>query len=61
MISTVVRSQENNTVSATKLIIETNVAAKRYNNYSKRTIKKTTIRVHYTKEKLSNLTVTSMN
>ena len=34
------RSQENDIVSATKVIIETNVASKRYCNYYERIIKK---------------------
>ena len=42
------RSQENDIVSATKAIIETHIYAMSYYNYFKRTIKNTTIRVHYT-------------
>ena len=44
------RIQENDIISSNKEIIETHVAAKRYYNYSKRIIEKTTIRVHYTTE-----------
>ena len=40
------RSQENNTVSATKEIIETHVALKHYYNYFNRTIEMTTDRVN---------------
>ena len=61
MFSTIIKSQENDIVSATKALIETHVAAKRYYNNSERIIKMTTIRVHYTTKKMSNLTVTSMN
>ena len=48
-------------VSATTPIIKTHLAAKRCQKYSERIIKKTTIRVHYTMETMSKLTVTSMN
>ena len=48
MFSLIIRSQGNDIVSATKEIIETHVAAKIYYNYFERTIKNTTIRVHYT-------------
>ena len=44
------RTQKKGIVSSNKEIIETHVAAKRYYNYSKRIIEKTTIRVHYTTE-----------
>ena len=46
-ISPILRIQENDIISANKAIIETHVAAKRYYNYSERTIKNTTIRDHY--------------
>ena len=55
------RNQENYIVSATKVIIETHLEVKRYYNYSDSMIKKTTIRVHYRMEKISKLTVPSMN
>ena len=61
MFSLIIRSQGNDIVSATKEIIETHVSAKIYYNYSERTIKKTTIRVHYTTETTSKLTVTSIS
>ena len=48
-------------VSATKEIIEKHVSVKNYYNYSKRVIKKTTIRVHNTTGNIPNLTVASMN
>ena len=47
--------------SATKAIIETQVAAKRYYDYFERIIKNTTIRVHYTMEIISKLIVTLVN
>ena len=55
------RSQENDIVSATKVIIETRVAENCYYNYSERTIENTTIRVHYTMETTPKINVTSMN
>ena len=61
MFYQIMRSQENDIISATNEIVETQVAAKRYYNYSQRAIKKTTIRVHYTTETTPNLTVTLMN
>ena len=61
MFFPIMRSQENDIVSSTKDITKKNVAAKRYWNYSKRIIKKTTIRVYYIKETSSKLNVTSMN
>ena len=54
-------SKENDIVSSTKAIIETHVTEKLYQNYSDRKIEKSTIRVHYTTEKMSNLTVTLIN
>ena len=39
-------------------MIETHISAKRYDNYFDRIIKKTTIRVHYTMEKMSRRNVT---
>ena len=53
--------QEKDIVSATKAIIETHVAAKRYYNFSGRTIENTTIRVHYTTETTSKLLLTLTN
>ena len=44
--SPIIRSQKNNKFSATTVIIETHVSAKRYYIYSKKIIKKTTIRVN---------------
>ena len=61
MFYQIMRSQENDIISATNEIVETQVAAKRYYNYSQRAIKNTTIRVHYTTETTPNLTVTLMN
>ena len=61
MFSPVMKTQENNIVSATKAILETHIAAKRFHNYPEKIIKKTRIRVQYTTEKMSKLTVTSMN
>ena len=55
------RSQENDIVSATEEIIETQVVEKLYYNYSKRIIKKTTIKLHFTLETIAKLNVTSMN
>ena len=55
------RSQENYIFPATKAIIETHVAAKRYYNYSERIIEKTTIIFHYTTETMSELTVKLIN
>ena len=60
MFPPIVRSQENDIVSATKAIIEINAAAKLYYNYTKRIIRKTTNRVHYKTETTSKLTVTSI-
>ena len=48
MFSPIMRSQENNIVSSTKVIIETHIAARCYYKYPKRILEKTTIRVHYT-------------
>ena len=59
--SPIIRSQENNLALDTKTIIEIQVAARRYKNYLKRIIKNTIIRVHYTMETSSKLTVTSIN
>ena len=61
MFSHIIRSQEIDIVSATKAIIETHLAIKGCYNYSKGIIKKTKIIVHYTTEKMSNLTVKLMN
>ena len=59
--SPIIRSQGHNPFSATRVIIETDIEARRCNNYFERIIKKTAIRVHYTTETISKLTVTSMN
>ena len=61
MFSPIMRIQENDTVSSTKEIIKTHVAVKHYYNYSESIVKNTRIRFHYTKGKISKLTVTSMN
>ena len=61
MFSPIMRIQKNDIVSATKAIIRTHVAVKRYYKYSKWKIKRTRIRVHYTMENISNLTVTLMD
>ena len=39
MFSPIIRSQENNTVSATKVIIETHVPTRHYKKYPERIIK----------------------
>ena len=57
MFSLMTRSQEKDTISATKFIIETHIAAKRYYNYSRGIIRKTATRVHYIKEKMLKLIV----
>ena len=46
MFYPIFRGKENDIVSTTKVMIEIHVVAKRYYNYSKRIIKKTTIMVH---------------
>ena len=61
MLPPIMRSKENDIVSATKEIIETHIAVRHYYNYSDKIIEKTTIRVHYTTETMSNLNVTYMN
>ena len=61
MFSPIMRSQGKYILSATKAIIDPQKAVKRYYNYSKRIIEKTTIRVHYTTKTMPNITVTSMN
>ena len=61
MFSPIMRSQEGDIVSATKSIIKTHVAVKRYSKYSDGIIEKTTITVNCTMETMSKLTVTSMN
>ena len=55
------RGQEKDIVSATKVIIETHIAVKLCCNYSKIIIEKTTRIVHYTTEKVSNITMTNIN
>ena len=60
-VSPIMRSQENYIVLFTKAIIEAHVAVKRYSNYNDRIILKNTIRVHYTTETISKITVESMN
>ena len=57
MFSPIMRSQENDIVSVTKVIIETHSAMKQYSNYYERKIKITAIRVHYTMGKTSKLTL----
>ena len=61
MFFTILRSQENDIVSDTKAIIETHVVENRSYNYSERIIKNTTTRFHHTAEKISKLTVKSIN
>ena len=55
------RSKEKDIVSATKAIIETYILSTCYYNYSRRIIEKTTIRVHYTTETISELIGTYIN
>ena len=61
MFSTIIRSQENDIVSDTKAVIETQVETKHYYKYYERIIENTTIIVHYTTETTSKLTVTKIN
>ena len=61
MISPTTRSQDKYIVSEIKAIIETQKSTKRYYNYYKKILENTTIIIHYTTEKNSNLTVASMN
>ena len=51
MVYSIIRNKESYIVSSTKEIIKTRVTEKRYYNYPKRMIKKTTIIVYYTTEK----------
>ena len=57
----IIRIQESNIVSSTKAIIETHVATRPYYNHSDRIIRKNTIRVPYTTETVSRLTVTNID
>ena len=59
MFSPITRSKEF--VLATEMIVKTHLEEKFYYKYSKRKIKKSTIRVHCTTEKMSKLTVTLVN
>ena len=61
MFSPIMRIQEYNNVSDTKAITETKIVQKRYYNYSEKTIKKTTIRVHDTTKTTPELTMILMN
>ena len=60
-VSSIIRSQVNNLVSSTKVMIETHIAERRYKTYSERIIKGLQQESIYTTEKMLNLTVTSMN
>ena len=61
MFYPITRSQKNCIVSATKVVIETQIVKKLYYNYPKRIIKRNIIGVHYIMETMSKLIMTSIN